>query len=68
MALALTVTVAWADSQNTIEEIYISNSNSITYTGKEVRPVVKAYHKVYGYEICTFDKKLNKLIQKFNEL
>ena len=49
MALALTATVAWADSQNTIEEIYISNSNSITYTGKEVRPVVKAYHKVYGY-------------------
>ena len=49
MALALTATVAWADSQNTIEDIYISNSNSITYTGKEVRPVVKAYHKVYGY-------------------
>lgn len=27
-----------------------------------------AYYKVYGYEVCTFDKKLNKLIQRFNEL
>lgn len=24
------------------------------------------YHMVYGYEVCTFDKKLDKLLQKVN--
>ena len=27
-----------------------------------------AYHKEYGHEICTFDKKLNKLIEKIDKI
>ena len=27
-----------------------------------------AYHKEYGHEICTFDKKLNKLIKKIDSI
>ena len=27
-----------------------------------------AYHTEYGYEICTFDKKLNKLIEKIDKI
>lgn len=27
-----------------------------------------AYHTEYGHEICTFDKKLNKLIEKIDKI
>ena len=42
MALALTATVAWADSKNTIKEIYVFDvSSSTTYTGQPLTPDVK---------------------------
>ena len=50
MALALTATVAWADSKNTIKEIYVFDvSSSTTYTGQPLTPSVTVINPGDGY-------------------